>query len=254
MDGLTMGLLIAAVCCILLVVVVRLTGEPRWPFKKLSKRGTHKSAPLPSGGDTLEERKRDFARIAKPSDRPNLFVVTTSGGAPVPWSSEAVAIADGAITKDVADNVFSDFGMWLDKELAVHYAAAAPGLAERCVAMISATESFSFAMKHQIPPMFPQSKFVLVVTSTAAVRVAWVAFATDAPKPDLAHTPYILSLVTGDLNDTEIAATAEKQGIPMDYGVSYVKDKDLHDYVVKRKAAGFSRAAVDNDWNEILGK
>merc|ERR1711879_803060 len=99
------------------------------------------------------------------------------------------------------------------------FACMTEGLAERIVAEVAVSEGFNFAMKHQIPPMFPQSKFVLVLNRNGKVRVMWLAFATHEAKPNMTSTPFILKLLTADLNDASVAASATKSGVSVEYAV-----------------------------------
>lgn len=223
--------------------------KPRWPFEKLQRRGTHQSSPIPMSGSALGERKRDFARTAgQNAKKPSLFAVTPTRSSLTPWSHTVQG--DGSMSVEFVDSVFDEFERWLEQELGQHEATT--GLAARCVSFISATEGFTFAMTNRVPPQFPQSKFVVVLTSTGEVRVAWVAMVNDRPVPNLEETPWIVKLVTGNLNSQAVAEAAESGGVSMQYAVASARDRDLGDYVLKRQAAGFSRAAVENSWDDIL--
>jgi len=218
-----------------------------WPFRVLRRRGVHRSAALPTG-DGLEERKRDFARIVAPSAKPGLFVVTPSVALPRPWSSKAHGAA-GDVSKEVADAVFEEFSAWV--------ASVVPGatdnLAERVIALVAVSEGFAFAMQSKFPPMFPQSRFVLVVSSGGEVRVVWMAYATDRPRPNLGSTPFILKLATRDLNGQRAAAEAHSTGVQMDYVVVDTAERDLDRYIEARQSAALSRAALEGNWEDVLG-
>lgn len=219
-----------------------------WPFKVLKRSGIHRSAPLPRG-DALEERKRDFARIVAPSSRPGLYVVTPSVATPWPYTCKAHGAA-GDVNKEVADAVYAEFCEWLKNEAKDNMT---DGLAERCVALIAVSEGFTFAMQNQFPPMFPHSRFVLVMGLKGEVRVAWMAFATDKPAPNLNSTPFILKLVTHDLNNSRVACEAGTTGVHMDYVVVNTSEKDLDTYLERHQAAALSRAALEGKWEDVLG-
>jgi len=209
----------------------------------------HQSAPLPSDGSAFEERKRDFARVVSPSAKPGLYVVTAAVGTPVPWTSSVKHDA-GDVGKEVADAVFDEFAAWLKKE---GTGSLTKGLAQRVVSLVAASEGFLFAMKHQVPPNFPQTKFVVVLGSAGQVRVLWLAFATHEVKPNLTSTPFILKLLSQDVNKQTSEADATKAGIEMEYVVVHAQDTDLDDYVSKKQAGALSRAAVESSWEEVLG-
>merc|ERR1712113_1160969 len=105
---------------------------------------------------------------------------------------------------------------------------------------VAVSEGFSFAMKNRFPPLFPQTKFVMVLGSKGEIRVVWLAFVTDEPKPNISATPHILKLITRDLRAAEKAADA---GVDMDYVVVHTTLKELDDYLQKRQTGAFSRAA-----------
>lgn len=242
--------MLAAVAAVVTVGVLALAWvllfrkEP-WPFKALAPRGTHRSAAFPSG-EGMEERKRDFARIVK--SKTGLYVVTPTAAVPVPWSSSNEG-ASGDVSKGKADAVFEEFARWLEREVK----DAGDGLADRVVAMVSVSEGFSFAMKHQVPPMFPQTKYVLVIGNQGEVKVLWLAFATGEAKPNLTCTPFIVKLVTCDLNNSKACSEAGTQGVNMEYVVVRTTEKQLEDYIVKRQAAALSRAVVEGNWGDVLG-
>mmetsp|Transcript_115011 Transcript_115011/g.228955 ORF Transcript_115011/g.228955 Transcript_115011/m.228955 type:complete len:247 (+) Transcript_115011:67-807(+) len=220
--------------------------EP-WPFEALKPRGTHKSAAFPSG-DEMGERKRDFARIVRPTTQPGLYIVTPTAAVPAPWTSSNAG-PSGDVNKEAAEAVFEEFARWLGREVK----DAAEGLADRVVAMVAVSEGFSFAMKHRVPPMFPQTKFVLVIGNKGEVKVVWLAYATDQPKPNLTCTPFIVKLVTCDLNSDKACSEAGAQGVNMDYVVVRTTEKQLEEYILKRQAAALSRAAVESNWGDVLG-
>lgn len=248
-TAMALGLALLAIGFIAGLLFAFLRPKKSFPFKGLAPRGVYKSAALPCDGDSHEERKRDFARIVSPSATNGLFVVSAASGCPVPWKSSGKHDT-GDVSKEVADAVFGEFSEWIARQM---QGTRREGLAQRVVACVAASEGFTFAMQHQIPPMFPQSQFVLVLTNAGEVRVVWLAFATDKVEANLSSTPYILKLVTRDLNSEQAASEASSKGIEMDYVMVHAKDKQLSDYVQKRHVAAFSRAAVENTWDDVFG-
>jgi len=178
-------------------------------------------------------------------------VVTPCHATLEPWISQS-ASNDGRISKEIADSVFDEFAAWLRSEIQCASEPDQTSLAKRCVAIIAATEGFNFALSHDFPPMFPQSRFVLVVSCSLQVRVAWVAFATDEARPDLESTPFLLRLLTADLNSTAAAADAAESGVEMEYAVATTSIEDIDRYIRERETASLSRAAVEDFWDDFM--
>ncbi|CAK0843117.1 unnamed protein product [Prorocentrum cordatum] len=216
-------------------------------FRPPEQKGTYRSTPLPAGGSALDERKRVSSGACR---APRGFFV---GQAPAGRGGEssveaAAASAGGDVSKEVADAVFEEFARWLQDQLG---ARATEGVAARAVALAAVHEGFCFTMEHKFPPMFPQSRYVLVVGARAQVWVLWLAFVTDKPAPDLKSTPHI-SLATCDLNTEAAAAEAPQSGLHMDYVVVPTRERDLGRYAQQRQASALSRAAVEGCWGEVL--
>ncbi|CAE8724202.1 unnamed protein product [Polarella glacialis] len=55
-------------------------------------------------------------------------------------------------------------------------------------------------MRHAVPPMILQAKYVLLISKTGQVRVAWFAFVTDNPQPGMTSGPFVAKLVSENLN------------------------------------------------------
>eukprot|EP00929_Paragymnodinium_shiwhaense_P015301 TRINITY_DN123372_c0_g1_i1.p1 TRINITY_DN123372_c0_g1~~TRINITY_DN123372_c0_g1_i1.p1 ORF type:complete len:260 (+),score=79.17 TRINITY_DN123372_c0_g1_i1:95-874(+) len=222
-----------------------------WPFKELKQRGTYKSSVLPTSGSAFAERKRDFARIA--ATKGGLLVLTSASGVAQPYASSGASSGD--FSEEKADAVFAEFEKWLAAQLA----EAASGtkvtadLAARVVGSVAVNDTVAFAMAHKVPPMFPQSKFLLVLSSSGEARVLWLAFATPEPKPNMTSTPYLVKLLSSDLNSEQAAEQATAKGLPLEYAVVHTSCTSLDDYILKQRAAAFSRAAVENNWDDVLG-
>eukprot|EP00927_Polykrikos_kofoidii_P001303 TRINITY_DN10471_c0_g1_i1.p1 TRINITY_DN10471_c0_g1~~TRINITY_DN10471_c0_g1_i1.p1 ORF type:complete len:252 (+),score=41.65 TRINITY_DN10471_c0_g1_i1:71-826(+) len=240
------GVVILVVACVVFWLRRRV-----WPFENLKQRGTHRSGVLPTAGDAFVERKRDFSRIAQTNS--GLLVVTPASGDPKPWTCRSAAAA--GTDSDTPDAVFEEFSEWLLQELMAS-ASGCPmteGLASRIVASVAVGETIGFAMAHKVQPFFPQSKFVLVLSRTGEARVLWLAFATDQPKPNMKHTPYIVKLVTDNLNCSKVAAEAATKGVAMEYCGVHTSATDLDEYLRRRQAGALSRASIENCWDDVLG-
>ncbi|CAK9116284.1 unnamed protein product [Durusdinium trenchii] len=143
--------------------------------------------------------------------------------------------------------------VWLNDQLKQLKCTCQLQLAERVVALVAATEGFRFAMEHKVPPLFPQSKFVLVLGSDGQVRVLWIAFVTHEPQPNLTSTPFILKVLSEDLNSEKAAQEAEKRGVALEYVTVSTQATDLEEYLKKDQAAALSRGAVEDCWDDVLG-
>eukprot|EP00746_Dinoflagellata_sp_MGD_P124139 gnl/MRDRNA2_/MRDRNA2_58723_c0_seq1.p1 gnl/MRDRNA2_/MRDRNA2_58723_c0~~gnl/MRDRNA2_/MRDRNA2_58723_c0_seq1.p1 ORF type:complete len:258 (+),score=57.53 gnl/MRDRNA2_/MRDRNA2_58723_c0_seq1:73-846(+) len=219
----------------------------KWPFKQLQRRGTYQTHGLPTDGNvTLKERKRDFARFTTPSTQPGVFVVTASASTPQAWFRQTKD-GDAGLDDEVAETVFSELDSWLRNAVP----APVEGLAERCVALLAVSNGIDFAMKHQIPLMMNQPKFVLMVSSKGEVRIAWFTFIVDEVKPNISAGPYMVKMITEDLNTTKVQAAASKQGVSCEYVAGATSKQDMGAYV-KEQAAAFSRAVVENEYKDLL--
>lgn len=214
------------------------------PFKSLSAKGTHRSKPLPTEGALLDERKRDFSRIVVPLPKPGLLVVTPDVATPQPWTSTTERI-HGDASKAVSDDVFEEFSKWFQEQ--TRGMSVSDNLPERVVSLVAVSEGFDFAMKNRFPAIFPQSKFVLVV-GAQEVRVLWLAYATHEVRANLDATPWILKLLSPNLN----TVNATSEGLDLEYALVYTKERDLDQYVKVRLVAALSKAALENDWSEVM--
>lgn len=236
-----------ALALILTLAIVALFGylllPPKWPFKSLQRRGTYQTQGLPSD-DKLKERKRDFARFTSPGGQPGFFVVTASESTPKAWFRETKGDASDEKTSDGA---FSELDSWLRSSVK----EPTDGLAERCVALLAVSNGIDFAMKYGIPLMMNQPKFILMVNAKGEVCIAWFTFIVDEVKPNINAGPYMVKMVTEDLNSQKVQAAACKQGVSCEYVAGPTNKPDMAAYI-QSQAAAFSRAVVENDCKDIL--
>ncbi|CAK9115858.1 unnamed protein product [Durusdinium trenchii] len=85
------------------------------------------------------------------------------------------------------------------------------------------------------------------------VRVLWIAFVTHEPQPNLTSTPFILKVLSEDLNSEKAAQEAEKRGVALEYVTVSTQATDLEEYLKKDQAAALSRGAVEDCWDDVLG-
>lgn len=247
MDALVSFGIIAVIVTILIGFIYQIYQQivNKWPFKLLKRQGTYQTQGLPMD-DKLKERKRDFARFTAPGSQPGVFVVTASASTPQAWFRQTKD-ADSGLDDETSAKVFSELDSWLRNAVK----EPVDGLAERCVALLAVSNGIDFAMKHQIPLMMNQPKFILMVSAKGEVRIAWFTFIVDEVKPNMTAGPYMVKMITEDLNTTKIQAAACKQGVSCEYVAGATSKKDMGAYV-QQLAAAFSRAVIEDDYTDLL--
>jgi hypothetical protein len=173
------------------------------------------------------------------------MVVTPELAAPQPWASTTERI-QGDASKAVIDDVFEEFSQWIRKQTK-GMSEVSDSLPERIVSLVAVSEGFDFAMKNRFPAIFPQSKFVLVV-GAQEVRVLWLAYATHEVRANLDSTPWILKLLSPNLNVASVAL----EGLDLEYSLIYTNERDLDHYVKVQLVAPLSKASLENDWSELM--
>lgn len=238
--------LLVAVCAFVISQFV-LKRQAPWTFKFLKPSGETRSGKLEAG----LERKRDFMRIVNSG---NLLVTTADSTTPTRLTRQLFPQGDGSVSEQDAEAVFQTFSGWLAKQL--EGKIAKEGLAERIVGCVNASHGFDFAMKNGVPPMFPDSKFVITIGINGAVQVLWVAFATPEAKANMSVTPFILKLLTANLNSSVAAAEAPTKGVGLQWAVERTdlkRVKALGDFLAGTDfVAALSRGVVDGAWSDVL--
>lgn len=169
---------------------------------KLQPKGRFEHAD-PANEEALEERKRDFSRIAM--TQRDIWIFTTScrrPGVTFPIKQMNESLNGGGVIQ----SCFEQLRFWLRSEL-VNINGAADleltsrwYLSDRVISSISVTPCFNFAMFYQVPPMFLQVKYILAISRSGQVRVIWYAFITNNPLPGATSGPWVVRLVSEDLN------------------------------------------------------
>merc|ERR1712187_202033 len=195
----------------------------------------------------LDERKRDFGRTCAAA---GFYVVTPTESTPVDWSSSTKST--GSMDKETAEAISSEFQKWLEGAVqTTTKASIEDGLLERCVANVAVSNGIDFSIQNKFPMMMKQPAFVLVVSAIGEVRVVWLSFITDEAtmksNPSMEAGPYMVKMLTANLN----SSTATLQGGPCQYVATETKEKSMQRYVEKQ-AAAFSRAAGENNWEDLL--
>merc|ERR1712187_1064490 len=199
----------------------------------------------------LDERKRDFGRTCAAA---GFYVVTPTESTPVDWSSSTKST--GSMDKETAEAISSEFQKWLEGAVqTTTKASIEDGLLERCVANVAVSNGVDFAIPNQFPMMMKQPAFVLIVSAKGEVRVVWLSFITDEAtmksNPSMEAGPYMVKMLTDDLNSSTARAAAAGQGVSCQYVAMETKEQNMKRYIEKQ-AAAFSRAAVENQWGDLM--
>jgi len=73
-------------------------------------------------------------------------------------------------------------------------------LSKRVAEFLSVTPAISFVLAHGVPPQILQAKYLLVVGKSGDVRVLWHGFISDKVMPGAVAGPFLLRLLSPDLN------------------------------------------------------
>mmetsp|Transcript_14964 Transcript_14964/g.26906 ORF Transcript_14964/g.26906 Transcript_14964/m.26906 type:complete len:252 (-) Transcript_14964:548-1303(-) len=214
-------------------------GDESWPFPILRPHGlfNHTRAEKSS----LDECKSDFCRIAWTMT--DLLVTTPEAPIPEVWKYPGFGKKEDSAHKEVSETMFQHLEDWLQKEIKQVGGALSKGLGSRVVDLLSVSPAVTFAMEHKIPLQILQSKYMVAVSKKAEVRVIWFAFITDKVKVGAKSGPFVLKLLSTNLN--------EDQSEPM---LSYTatRTKETQMCAVTAQATDAIRTAIlDDDWDTL---
>lgn len=216
----------------------------KWPFKVLERNGKFITGAIPTSGKGFDGRKRDFTRMATGGRN---IVFCTPHDSPQVWQSSVKP--GGQFTQETIDEVFNELKQWLDHEVRVNgNCEINPGLAERVVGLLAVGEPYFWTRKFKIPNVFLQPKYIVIVSCTGEVRVAWYAFITDKIRPNMLSGPYAVKFISKDLNEkgSQFFATTK-----LYYSVRPSTSTDMLQ-VIEDHYPAMSRAAVENNWNDLF--
>lgn len=154
----------------------------------------------------IASRKRDFCRIV--AGKRDLWVFT-------PNDKEAHnKLPIEPLEDDIhegAEQCYEDFKEWLKGELrqipgATWESGRSLGWAvvDRVVSLVSVSPEFQFLQRFKIQPRVMQPKWLLMISKTGQVRVAWYAFVSDSVAVGKRYGPFVIKLVSEDLNADRI--------------------------------------------------
>eukprot|EP00467_Chlorarachnion_reptans_P015271 CAMPEP_0114516088 /NCGR_PEP_ID=MMETSP0109-20121206/17131_1 /TAXON_ID=29199 /ORGANISM="Chlorarachnion reptans, Strain CCCM449" /LENGTH=173 /DNA_ID=CAMNT_0001696433 /DNA_START=153 /DNA_END=674 /DNA_ORIENTATION=- len=128
----------------------------------------------------------------------DLLAATALAPLPEVWKYPGFGSKDAY--KETAREMHGHLDRWLKEEMKAIDARPTAGLADRVVDLLSVTPAVNFAIEHKIPLQILQAKYMVVVSNKAQVRVLWFAFITNKVKAGLKSGPFVLKLLSSDLN------------------------------------------------------
>lgn len=196
---------------------------------KLLKSGSFENED-PANQDTIRERERDFFRIV--GTKRDLWVLTSSirtVGSVLPLNISSGGSSD---VEEAIKPCLQSFKYWLQEELGKIPGAIDLGMTskwevfDRLVHLTSVTPGFEFIMRHKVTPMLNQPKYLIMISKSGQVRLAWFAFITDKPVPGSTAGPFVVKLVSEDLN-----AARDRSYTNFQYTTRPTREQDMEKYV-----------------------
>eukprot|EP00440_Ansanella_granifera_P013780 gb/GFBE01014972.1/.p1 GENE.gb/GFBE01014972.1/~~gb/GFBE01014972.1/.p1 ORF type:complete len:262 (+),score=61.95 gb/GFBE01014972.1/:1-786(+) len=159
----------------------------------------------PANPDSVAERRRDFCRIA--ATKRDIWVFTSDSRQPsvLPVEFPPGMGPDAADTSGAEKVSYQKLKWWLQQELGKIPGAVDLGMTsqwpvvDRVLYFTSVSPGFDFVMSHKVPPMLFQTKYLIMVSKSGQVRVAWFSFVTDKVTPGATAGPFVVKLFSEDL-------------------------------------------------------
>jgi len=205
----------------------------------------------PANKEAIAERKRDFARIV--ATKRDIWIFTDSSRSPGAVLPVELPSSGSSDTEDTAKISYQKLKFWLQGELGKIPGAVDLGLTsqwpvvDRLVYFISATPGFDFVMQHKVPPMHLQAKYVIMISKTGQVRAAWYAFVTDKVTPGATAGPFVVKLVSEDLNAERGGRTYSE----FTYTANATRETDMEKVIAKHLPVIVKGIETDN-WGPFL--
>jgi len=210
-----------------------------WPFPKLEPHGLFNYCWAKEA--ELDERKSDFCRIAWTMT--DLLVATPEAPLPEVWKYPGFGKKEDSAHKEAAESMCKSLDNWLHEEVKLVGARTVPGLTERIVDLLSVSPAITFAIKHKIPLQILQARYMLLISKSAEIRVLWFAFITDKVKAGAKSGPFVLKLLSSNLN-------CEENEPVLIYSARRTKETQM--CAIISKAAEQMQAGIRNDEWEAL--
>eukprot|EP00470_Lotharella_oceanica_P006057 CAMPEP_0170178362 /NCGR_PEP_ID=MMETSP0040_2-20121228/11834_1 /TAXON_ID=641309 /ORGANISM="Lotharella oceanica, Strain CCMP622" /LENGTH=252 /DNA_ID=CAMNT_0010421395 /DNA_START=151 /DNA_END=909 /DNA_ORIENTATION=+ len=173
--------------------------DTTWPFPKLKDHGIFPYSQAEQSA--LDERKSDFCRIAWTMT--DLLVATPEAPIPEVWKYPGFGKKKESAHKEEAEQMFQNLDKWVRDEIKQVDGDTSEGLAARMVELLSVSPAITFAIENKIPLQILQAKYMVTVSRSAQVRILWYAFITDKVKSGAKSGPFVLKLLSHDLNRAE---------------------------------------------------
>lgn len=196
----------------------------------------------PSSDAHINERRRDFARIV--SSKRDLWVFT-----PQDKKERLLPVTVRDLnSRSGINEVYEDFKNWLKAEL-----NQIPGgtwtsgrtlgwpVIDRCVNLIAVSPEFEFLRRQKVAPRAMQAKWVLIISASGQVRVAWYAFVADEITPGMTSGPFVLKLVSEDLNGDRKGPWCTYQ-----YSCLPTSKKNMEDIIHEQSSRLLEAISTDN--------
>eukprot|EP00928_Gymnodinium_smaydae_P079172 TRINITY_DN6316_c0_g2_i2.p1 TRINITY_DN6316_c0_g2~~TRINITY_DN6316_c0_g2_i2.p1 ORF type:complete len:263 (-),score=39.28 TRINITY_DN6316_c0_g2_i2:58-846(-) len=218
------------------------------PPGKLESFGLFESED-PANDDAVAERGRDFTRIVSAKNNIWLFSdLNRDAGKSLPLN----VATGGDNTEEIVKPCVAKLRSFLHDEFFRIPGAAnfdLDKLVQRVVALTSVAPGFDLVMRHQVPPMMKQPKYLLLISKTGQVRVAWYAFVSEKPMPGVESGAFVIKMVSEDLN-------TERDPKSRTYSVLYYtaksnREQDM-DNVVRKHVPQILKGIDKDDWSAYL--
>eukprot|EP00931_Biecheleriopsis_adriatica_P096989 TRINITY_DN70740_c0_g1_i1.p1 TRINITY_DN70740_c0_g1~~TRINITY_DN70740_c0_g1_i1.p1 ORF type:complete len:263 (-),score=50.74 TRINITY_DN70740_c0_g1_i1:14-802(-) len=215
---------------------------------KLLPKGTFEVED-PANDEMLAERGRDFTRIA--SSKQDIWIFTD-----VQREARKILPLDittgGDVTEEMVKASVAKLRSWLHNEFYRIPGAAdldLDVLVSRVVALLSVTPGFDWVMRHGVPPMLLQTKYLLMISRSGQVRVAWFAFICDKPVPGAKAGSHVAKLVSEDLNTKRQPKT--RTYAVLQYTAKSTSEVDM-DKIIAKQVPLILRGVDKDDWTPFV--
>jgi len=238
---------VAAVVILLITLVLR--SRTKALPGKLTAKGSFEHED-PGSADALGERGRDFARLA--ATKRDVWIVTDGNRKPATILPLEIPTGGDFDAEATVKPCLQKLRFWMQGELGKIPGAIDLGMTsrwpvlDRVVAAISVSPGFDFVMRHKVPPMLLQVKYILMISRSGQVRVAWYAFVTDKPAPGATAGPFVVKMVSEDLN-----AERERSYTTFDFTAKATREVDM-EKVISGQMQQILRGIDQDDWAPFL--
>lgn len=176
----------------------------------------------------MAERRRDFSRLI--NTQHDLWHFTTSARS----AGNVLQIELSPHEQKspvVGDMAFEKLRSWFQGELQMTSKIAAE-IANRAINVLSVSPAFEFLTQHGLPQPGLPARYVLMVSRSGQVRVAWYAYVTDEPTPGATSSPFVVKLLSTDLAAERGTCTSTKYS----YTLTRTTFTELDEYMTQHRS------------------